>query len=396
MQPSLAGGEMSPGLWGRVDIARYPISLATCRNVVTKPSGGAQKRPGWRFRQEVKNSAVKTRILPFIYSTETKYLVEAGNLYFRFLVNGVYLRDGSNNIVEVATPYVTADLEKIRITQSADVLYIAGVNGATKIPPKELRRLTADTFELRDHDFKSGPFRSLNSKEAVLMAVSAKMGNVSVTVNADVFNPDMVGSYVYLEEKELRSVKPWEPLERNVPVGVQRRSDGKVYRSSAIAGTGGLSGGVPYYITGNTRPTHEIGRAWDGPGATSDARNDGVNAYRVGVEWEYEHGGYGIVKITGYNSPTSVNGVVVSRIPDAIVGTAPSPGSTWTEDGDGVTVTFPTPGATSPSNADYQVTIGGAPVSPNPYQPPTTGGGGLGGGGNTGRPGDGHVYNEIP
>lgn len=387
---------MSPGLWGRVDIARYPISVATCRNCVTKPSGGAVKRPGWRYRQEVKTSANRTRILPFIYSTEVKYLVEVGNLYFRFLVNGVYLRDGSSNIVEVVTPYTTADLEKIRFTQSADVLYIAGVNGTTKIPPKELRRLTVDSFELRDHDFKSGPFRSLNSKEAILMAVSAKTGNVAVTVNADVFDPAMVGSYVYLEEKELRSVKPWEPLERNVPVNTQRRSDGKVYRASAVAGTGGLSGGTPYYITGNTRPTHEIGRAWDGPGASSDARNDGVNAYRVGVEWEYVHGGYGIVKITGYNNARSVNGVVVARIPDAIVGTAPSPGSTWTLSGTGVAVTFAVAGATSESNADYQVTIGGAPISPNPYQPPTTGGGGLGGGGNTGRPGDGHVYNQLP
>lgn len=396
MQASLAGGEMSPGLWGRVDIARYAVSLATCRNCVVKPSGGAVKRPGKRFRVEVKSSADKTRILPFIYSTETKYLIEAGNLYFRFLVNGAYLRDGSSAIVEVVTPYTTADLERLRITQSADVLYIAGVNGATKIPPKELRRLTPTSFELRDHDFKNGPFRSLNSKEAVIMAVSGKTGNVTVTVNADTFDAAMVGSYVYLEEKELRSVKPWEPLERNVPVNAQRRSDGKVYRASAIAGTAGLVGGTPYYITGNTRPTHEIGRAWDGPGASSDARSDGVNAYRVGVEWEYVHGGYGIVKLTGYNSATSMAGVVVARIPDAIVGTAPSPSTTWTLSGDGMTKVFATVGAASESNADYSVVIGGSPVSPNPYQPPTTGGGGIGGGGNTGRPGEGGPWQYEP
>lgn len=396
MQASLAGGEMSPGLWGRVDIARYAISLATCRNCVVKPSGGAMKRPGKRFRTEVKVSANRTRILPFVYSTETKYLVEAGNLYFRFLVNGSYLLDGSNNIVEVVTPYVSADLEKLRITQSADVLYIAGVNGATKIPPKELRRLTATSFELRDHDFKNGPFRSLNPKEAVIMAASGKIGNVTVTINTPTFNAAMVGSYVYLEEKELRTVKPWEPLERNVAVGEQRRSDGKVYRASDVSGTAGLTGGTPYYITGNTRPVHEIGRAWDGPGATTDARSDGANAYRVGVEWEYVHGGYGIVKLTGYNSPTSMTGVVVARIPDAIVGTAPSPSSTWTVSGDGATKVFAVAGAVSASNADYSVVIDGSPVSPNPYQPPTTGGGGTGGGGNTGRPGEGVIWQYDP
>lgn len=384
LQPSMSGGELAPGLHGRVDLARYVVSLAQCRNFIVLPSGGVQKRPGKIFRTEVKTSALATRILPFIYSTTTKYLIEAGNLYFRFLENGAYVESSPGVPLEVVTPYATADLANLRWTQSADVLYL--FHGDHR--PKELRRLTAASFELVNHNFRHGPFRSLNASEAVLIASTSAIGSTTLTCNTALFEAGMVDSLVLLEEKELRGTKPWEPLERNVTVGTLRRSDGKVYKAVSVPSTGGL-GGTPYYICGNTRPTHEVGRAFDGPG---DTRNDGVNGYKVGVEWEYVHSGYGIVLITGYTNSTTVTGIVVLRVPDSCIGTAPSPGNTWTLSGDGTTKVFATAGATSTSQADYTVTIDAAPVSPNPYHDPVTGGGGSGGGGGGGPIGGGRLY----
>ena len=188
---------------------------------------------------------------------------------------------------------------------------------------------------------------------------------------------------VYLEEKELRSVRPWEPLDRSVTIGTTRRSDGKTYRAVTVTPASGA--GTPYTITGNSRPTHEVGRAWDGPG---DSRSDGVNSYAVGVEWEYVDSGYGIVKLTEYVSPTQMKGVVISTIPQSIVGTAPSPANQWTLSGDASAVTFPIAGASSPSQSDYRVTINGVPVQSNPYYEPTTGGSGTGGGALPGRGGE--------
>lgn len=454
-QPSLSRGELAPGLQGRTDIAAYQIGLNICRNWITRPTGGALKRPGYRFRGEVQ----ATRLIPFVYSTEIKYLIEAGDLYFRFWVNGArltqtpkaitgatqanpvvvtsaahgftngqqveitgvrgmhqlnggvytvagatantfqlsgvngttfdaYVGGGSAGVVvQVATPYTAAQLPAVRFTQSADILTL--VHPAHK--PRELRRLTATSFELREFTARRGPFRSLNGNEALVVAASATTGNVVVTANSALFTADMVGSLIYLEEKELRTVKPWEPLERNVTVGTLRRSDGKVYRATAIS-TGG-SAGTPYRITGNTRPLHEIGRAWDGPG---DVRSDGVNDYSVGVEWEFVHGGFGIVQIATFNSATNVSGVVVQRLPDSVVGTAAAPGTTWTFSGDGVTVTFPTVGASSPTQADYTVTIAGAPVASDPYYEPATGGGGYGGGNNLGNPNNEFGNTYVP
>ncbi len=385
LQPTLSGGELSPGLHGRVDLVRYATSVAVCRNVITKPTGGAAKRPGLIFRGEVKHHDRDTRIVPFIYSTQINYLIEMGDGYFRFWVDGVLLRDGADQVVEVVTPYTGALIHDVRFTQSADVLYLVH----PWIPPKELRRTAADAFELRDFEFRRGPFRSFNADEAAIMAVSDVQGSVTVTVNVPTFTAEMVGSLLYMEEKELRSVKPWVAAEKNVPLGVLRRSDQKVYRCVSVPSDRG-SMGTPYYVCGGVRPVHDVGRAFDGP---QDVKDDGVNSYAVGVEWEYVHGGFGLAQITAYTSPYAVTAIVIERIPDSIVGAVPAPvGGPWEFSGDGVQVQFPITGASSDSYLNYTVTIDGAPVQPNPYYP---GGGGTGGsiGGGTVRPGQ---RNPVP
>lgn len=375
LQPSMSGGELSPGLHGRVDMVRFAISLKTSRNVITKPTGGAAKRPGLIFRGEVKHSDRDTRLVPFIYSTVVNYLIEMGDGYLRFWVDGALLRDGAGAIVEVATPYTGSLIYDVRFTQSADILYLVH----PWIPPKELRRTAATAFELRDFVFRRGPFRPFNTDEAALLAVSGVQGVVAVTTNVATFTPEMVGSLIYAEEKELRSVKPWVAAEKNVPLNALRRSDQKVYRAVSVPSTAGLAGEKPYYVCGSVRPVHDVGRAFDGP---QDIKDDGVQEYVVGVEWEYVHGGFGIAEITAYTSPYEVTATVIERMPDSIVGTAPPPvAGPWTFNGDGTAAQFSITGATSDSYLDYRVTINGVPVQSNPYYPGGSGTGGTNTGG---------------
>jgi len=385
LQPSMSGGELSPGLQGRVDMVRYAISLKRCLNVITKPTGGGEKRPGYLFRGGAKHNDRATRFIPFIYSTTVKYAIELGDGYMRFWVGGALLRNGAGDIVEVATPYTGEDIYKVRHTQSADVLFLVH----PWIPQKELRRLAVDQFELRDFEYRRGPFRPFNNDEAALLAVSGTQGVVTVTTNVPTFTAEMVGSLLYAEEKELRSVKPWVAAEKKVPLGALRRSDQKVYRCVSVPVVTGLAG-TPYYVCGSVRPVHDSGRAFDGP---QDVKFDNVNDYAVGVEWEYVHGGFGIMKITAFTSPFEVTATVIERIPDSIVGNVPPPvAGPWTFSGDGTTKQFSIPGATSSSYLDYQVKIDGVPVQSNPYYPGGSGTGGTSGGG-IGR--GGNVVQEV-
>ena len=368
LQPTFSGGELSPSLYARVDIERYGNSVKTGKNFLVRPTGGLVNRPGFQFIGEVKDSTKRVRLIPFEFSVEAAYVIELGDLYARFYANGAPIMSGMTP-VEVATPWTLAELDQVKFTQTADVMILVHPNHA----PRKLSRTTATSFLLELFEVKEGPFRDVNADEAVKVAVSARAGNVTVTANSNIFTADMVGLLMYVEQKSLGQVKPWTQGDRSVTVGTLRRSDGKTYRATTVPLASG--GGVTYTECGSFRPVHQQGREWDGPG---DARTDGTNNWRVGVEWEYQDSGYGIVKLTGYTNPTTMTGVVVRELPAGVVGGLGAPARSWTFSGNGTTTVFSITGAVSTSRGDYEVLIGGVPIQPDPnYIAP----GGIGGGG---------------
>lgn len=145
---SFAAGEITPELFGRLDLASFQTGLATCRNFITLPHGPVANRPGFEFVRGVKTSSKRTRLAPFSYSTTQTFAIEFGDLYVRFHTQGGTLLSGGTPY-EVATPYVEADLFDLHFVQSADVLTITHPNYA----PRELRRLGATNWTLTTISF---------------------------------------------------------------------------------------------------------------------------------------------------------------------------------------------------------------------------------------------------
>lgn len=369
LQPSFTGGELSPSLYARVDIARYGTSLRTCRNYIVRPYGGVSNRSGTRYICTNKDSTKRTRVIPFQFNTDQTYVLIITNQTIRFITNGAQLVDGGGNPYELGAPWVDDDIFDLNYTQSNDVMTLVHPD----YPPQNLSRLTPSTFSLTPESTANGPFADINANEAWLMAASAAAGVITVTTNIDTFTADMVGQLIYIENKNKGLVKPWTQNERfsTGSIGTLRYSDNKTYRLSALSGTTG------YYVSGNMKPTHDYGKAWDGGGYHVD---DGgtTGGYNVGVEWEYVDSGFGIVKITAFTNARTVQAVVQVQLPAGVVGGIGAPAGTWSAVGDGVTKTFPLAGNVSASNSNYLVTIAGVPVQSNPaYQPPTSSGGGL-------------------
>lgn len=380
IQPSFAGGELDPSLAARVDLARYGISVKTGQNFIVKPAGGALSRPGTEFIGAVQDSTKKVRLLPFEVSADVAYVCVLEQGLAQFIYRGAYVMNGASR-VQITTPYQEADLPDVHITQSADTMFLVHPN----YPPRKISRVTASSFSTAPLVFREGPFRAINANEAVKLCSSGKTGTVTITSNTDLFTANMVGQLIYLEQKSLGIIKPWVQGERtpDLAIGVQRRSDGKVYKLTT------LTAATSWTETGNVRPIHELGRQWDGPG---DLRTSGTFAWRVGVEWEFMHAGYGIAEITAYLTSKTVTAIVRRTIPDGVVGGFGSAASTWSLTGDGSTKVFATAGATSTSQANYTVSIGGTPVQSDPnYEggsiaTPSDGSGGDGGAGG------GHLY----
>jgi hypothetical protein len=81
---NFTGGELSPRLDGRNDLAKYSSGCKTLQNMVVYPHGSAARRPGTTFVSEVKTSSAYTRLVPFEFSTTQTYILEFGNEYIRY------------------------------------------------------------------------------------------------------------------------------------------------------------------------------------------------------------------------------------------------------------------------------------------------------------------------
>ena len=76
IQASFVMGEISPDLYGRSDMAGYKAGLATLKNFILHPQGGASNAPGTYFIGEVKNSNKKTILIPFVYNAAHSFILE--------------------------------------------------------------------------------------------------------------------------------------------------------------------------------------------------------------------------------------------------------------------------------------------------------------------------------
>lgn len=153
-QQSFTGGELSKPLNARNDLAKYQNGAKTIKNGFVRQEGAVSNRAGLEFIGEVKESAKKTRLLPFSFNTEQAYIIEAGNKYFRFIKDGGYIiypegHEKAGQRVEITTPYLTEELPLLKYAQNADVLTICHPNH----PQIELSRNSHYDWRIKVIDF---------------------------------------------------------------------------------------------------------------------------------------------------------------------------------------------------------------------------------------------------
>ena len=175
---NFTGGELSPRLDGRNDLAKYPTGCKTLENMIIFPHGSAARRSGTQFVAEVKDSTKKTRLIAFEFSTVQTYILEFGNQYIRFYKdNGQILSGGS--AYEISSPYLEAELFDIKFAQSADVMYICHPNH----PVKKLARTGHTNWTLIDDVISNGPFMDHNIETTTLNPSHKSVGQTT-TVTA--------------------------------------------------------------------------------------------------------------------------------------------------------------------------------------------------------------------
>lgn len=193
IQANFSRGELSPRLHARIDIDYYKAGLKTCTNWTALRQGGLRKRTGFRMVKEVKDSARKVRLIPFIFSTEQAYVLEFGDSYVRPYANGGIITSGGGTITAVtkANPAVVT-LASHGFTNGARI-YITGVGGMTQLNNREfiVAGVTASTFQLSGVNstgystFTSGGV-ARKIVEVATPYVEADLGTLDYAQSADV------------------------------------------------------------------------------------------------------------------------------------------------------------------------------------------------------------------
>jgi len=192
IQTNFTAGEWSPMLEGRVDLAKYANALYKMENFVILPHGPASFRTGTRFIKETKISSTASRLIPFIASVDDAYILEFGALYIRVYKDQDQVESGSA-AYEITSPYAAADVQDIRYTQSADVLYLFHKDYA----PYKLSRVDDTDWTLAAINFRPPPTSEVGIEPAATLTPSATTGaGITLTASVNVFLAGDVGRVI--------------------------------------------------------------------------------------------------------------------------------------------------------------------------------------------------------
>lgn len=187
-------GEWSPELYGRVDLDKYRNACRQIENFVLLAQGPATRRPGTAFVAHAKDDQA-VRLIPFEFSTAQAYIIEAGENYFRFYMNGGRIETAPGIAYEIATPYPLAAVRRLKWAQSADVLYLCHPDFA----PRKLARSGHTDWSLNAIDFQDGPYLDENTGTITLAPAATTGAGVTLTASTDLFAAEDVGRLVRIK-----------------------------------------------------------------------------------------------------------------------------------------------------------------------------------------------------
>lgn len=202
LKSSFAGGELSPSMYGRTDIAKYDSGAAVLRNFFVLRYGGAANRPGFKFITQTYNNK-KAVLIPFVYSADQNYNVEITAGRCRFYKDGDIVKYDNGTPYSIENFFEDKDLEnpaKIKYTQSADVLFIVHPEHS----PMTLTRYGELDWRFEKMDITGGPFDdAFNLRKAsdkVDISASAVSGDVTITATSNIFSQNDVGSLLAITQ----------------------------------------------------------------------------------------------------------------------------------------------------------------------------------------------------
>ena len=293
IQSNFNGGEWSPLMDSRVQLAKYSTSLRKMTNFFPTIYGNARKRQGLEFLDLCLNQPTKSRLEAFRFNNDARFILEFGHNLIRFWQNGAIVSGA-----DVVSTYTEAQLPLLRFQAINDVVFIVH----PEHPVRQLARTATTTWVLSEYSFTNEPF---DESVTQTIALTANSGANTITAASALFDADDVGKKIQL----LHTVA-------DDPDSADHRD---AYNASADANLSSTSRSIGDKIRYNNRLYTCILAYNNGTDyvATKDDPADYPTFFAIGVEllapvkveatWEFETGGIwtGVVKVQTSDNGTS-------------------------------------------------------------------------------------------
>lgn len=233
---SLIGGQISPTVWGRTDLPQYAHSCQLLQNMIPMTSGGAYRRPGSLFVDNLSTTLFTSpRVIPFVVSKTEVYAVVLSNavssgsigactpVIYRMLGNDA--QDFVTATVSGTLAYTVAtvatataanaagytdglgvddEIQQIQYCQIADVLYLFHPNHK----PQTIKKTDVDAFTVGDFDAGLGsinltnvyPYLNENLLTTTLKPGATSGSGVALVASAALFVPTQVGTIYVINQ----------------------------------------------------------------------------------------------------------------------------------------------------------------------------------------------------
>jgi hypothetical protein len=166
IQTDFTSGEISLKCMGRVDLNKYAHAAELMRNYTISPQGGAIRRSGTRFVAAVPNSVNFTRLIEFRFSTTDAAVIEFSNELVRFYINQGIVFSSGTTPYSISSPYLSVDLPLIKVTQSADIIYLFH----PKYPTQLLSHFADNNWTIANMVLVDGPYLDTNYINGITQA----------------------------------------------------------------------------------------------------------------------------------------------------------------------------------------------------------------------------------
>lgn len=310
MQTSFNKGFWSPKLQNRFDVEQYRSACSKLENFTILPQGGIARRNGTVFLLECYDSTKKSILIPLQLDKDTLFVIElSGNAKMRIL-----LYDPAANTLTVkqdnhATGFTDAELDEVNWIQINKKLYVTHKNHA----PRKLSRITDTTWmwsEVAHYPAASRTSRYNFGQTLTLAALSGE--NINFTLGAAWLQQGDVGRFLVARDDKGKYgyaiITSWTNASTGVCNIIETFNDLTLAVDEwYLQGTGGA----------RLTPT-EYGPEGKTISVVADGIAGGNVFFRAEDVGKYLEMNEGFVKLVTYISTTTMKGVIIKNLADAL------------------------------------------------------------------------------